>query len=87
MKLNNLKCFSCPSCLSIPHMGFRKDIKKYVLVRGRHLLGGQAYCFNKMMSHFPIVLEQKTVVLQNNGGASTPPHPPLQVSATGFKEK
>ena len=55
------------------------------------ILEGQAYCFDKMTSHFPIVLEQKTIVLQNTkqgatkilrGGGG-------QVSATGymFKEK
>ena len=34
---------------------------------------GQAYCFDKMTSHFPFVLDQETIVLQNiQGGASTP---------------
>ena len=35
--------------------------------------GRQAYCFNKMMSHFPIVLEQETIVLQSIWGDYPPP--------------
>ena len=34
--------------------------------------GGQAYCFEKMTSQISIVLEQKTFVFQNNGGAPPP---------------
>ena len=34
---------------------------------------GQAYCFDKMMSHLLIVLEQKTIVLQNIGAPRCPP--------------
>ena len=33
---------------------------------------GQAYCFDKMTSYFPIVLEPKTIVLQNIGGDCLP---------------
>ena len=35
---------------------------------GQILGGGQDYCLNKMTSHFPIVLEQKTIIFQRIGG-------------------
>ena len=54
------------------------------MVRGGHFVNivGQACCFDKMTSHFPIFLEQVTIVLQIielGGKWVTAP----QVSATG----
>ena len=48
---------------------------RWLKYRRRHLVkywGRQGYCFNKMMSHFPIVLEQKTIVLQSIWGDCPP---------------
>ena len=38
-------------------------------------IGGQAYCFNKMTSNFPIVWEQKSIVFPSiwGGGGRRPP--------------
>ena len=57
----------------------------FVKISSEHMakywVGGQACCFDKMTSHLPVVVEQKTIVLQNLGGRL---HPlASQVSATG----
>ena len=46
------------------------------------IFGGEAYCFDKMKSHFHIVLEQKTIVLQNIWGGR-----PLSIFVDGSKYK
>ena len=48
----------------------------------KYWAGGQACYFDKMMLDLTIVVEQKTIVLQNNYSIPLPPPPP-QVSTTG----
>jgi len=80
----------CIRCLRIPDQKPKTPnhnliFEDFVKISSEHMakywVGGQACCFDKMTSHLPVVVQQKTIVLQNLGGRL---HPlASQVSATG----